>query len=616
MAALVAMVLLSIAIYTANYVLGRFHRASVFSDSPDGVIDPEVQSSVRAVGVFAALLPWFGMLSGIFAALRDTIQRIDALKPAAAMGGGRAAYFSTEFSMVNFNDLGTFRTWLSNIEFIDQYWPAIGWVALIWLAIVLVWRLRKEVPALVVGPFISERSLSRPKLRSVNPRHPGAPPPRATSNPGARQRSPWRVSSRASYLAVVVIAIIVLAKLFMPAVLSHVAGDFSGGGVAPNGEVHVRAKSISEVIVGIGGIFLPSFLSPIEIWLTTMLIVSIPLVLACVSISRRAKSLTRRSPTLALVLWGVVGILACSAAACFAAGLITYNWIELSRLLGPLGLSVLLFLTIFALIAALSVAGRELGIPALFVLAGVAAAISLVKLEVAAWSYLVAAVLLIVAAISVYWRRPRAAFVLVCLVAMTVYGTITRTVANSTNQTVTKHAFGSLTELFQKWVAARERQIATYRAANGQRPYPVFVIAAEGGGIYAAAAVSTFLARMQEACPSFAQHIFAISAVSGGAVGSMAWHYALKAKRPEFAREGCIGAGGKGSIQNAIRKVIQADHLSPLAGLLVADVLGTYDDRARGLEWSLRRSIENNVRAIPRSEIAQLYQHHWDPKKP
>ncbi len=54
----------------------------------------------------------------------------------------------------------------------------------------------------------------------------------------------------------------------------------------------------------------------------------------------------------------------------------------------------------------------------------------------------------------------------------------------------------------------------------GTGKYPVFIIAAEGGGIYAASAAATMLAILQDAVPEFSEHVFAISGVSGGAIGA------------------------------------------------------------------------------------------------
>ena len=56
----------------------------------------------------------------------------------------------------------------------------------------------------------------------------------------------------------------------------------------------------------------------------------------------------------------------------------------------------------------------------------------------------------------------------------------------------------------------------------GKKKYPVYILAAEGGGMYATMHLHYFLMFMEEYCPSFAHHVFAISSVSGGALGSLA----------------------------------------------------------------------------------------------
>ena len=53
-----------------------------------------------------------------------------------------------------------------------------------------------------------------------------------------------------------------------------------------------------------------------------------------------------------------------------------------------------------------------------------------------------------------------------------------------------------------------------------EKPYPIYVVAAEGGGIYAAFRAATFLTSLQDLCPRFSHHLFAISSVSGGSVGA------------------------------------------------------------------------------------------------
>ena len=74
-----------------------------------------------------------------------------------------------------------------------------------------------------------------------------------------------------------------------------------------------------------------------------------------------------------------------------------------------------------------------------------------------------------------------------------------------------EYARDGLSSVFDEWLSKRN--------AGGSK-YPVFIIAAEGGGIYAAAATSLFLAKLQDDFPDFVKHVFAISAVSGGAIGA------------------------------------------------------------------------------------------------
>jgi hypothetical protein len=67
---------------------------------------------------------------------------------------------------------------------------------------------------------------------------------------------------------------------------------------------------------------------------------------------------------------------------------------------------------------------------------------------------------------------------------------------------------------FQAWYRARPSK------AQFKNTFPVYVVAAQGGGIYAAYHTATLLARMQDYCPEFRNHLFAISSVSGGSLGA------------------------------------------------------------------------------------------------
>lgn len=124
-----------------------------------------------------------------------------------------------------------------------------------------------------------------------------------------------------------------------------------------------------------------------------------------------------------------------------------------------------------------------------------------------------------------------------------------------------------LTRKFDQWLAAREKD------GDPEKEYPVFIVAAEGGGIYAADAATSFLSAMQDMCPSFAQHVFAISGVSGGAVGSALFN-ALEQRPVEAHPRKCNPLAdlfADGTLSSRTRAMMRDDHLSPSLALIVPD---------------------------------------------
>ena len=75
----------------------------------------------------------------------------------------------------------------------------------------------------------------------------------------------------------------------------------------------------------------------------------------------------------------------------------------------------------------------------------------------------------------------------------------------------------TLTDHFAEWMNNR---LESY---NSSGRYPVFVVAAEGGGIRAAYWTAAILTRLQRQHPDFPCHLFAISGVSGGSLGGSAF---------------------------------------------------------------------------------------------
>lgn len=127
---------------------------------------------------------------------------------------------------------------------------------------------------------------------------------------------------------------------------------------------------------------------------------------------------------------------------------------------------------------------------------------------------------------------------------------------------------GSVSTSFERWLESRPD-----REDFANRKYPVFVVAAQGGGIYAAMAAADFLAKMQDRCDNFAQHVFAISSVSGGSLGTALFDSIL-AQKP--ATRSCSKASDARADHVArAHDIVGADHLSGTVAVTVPDMLIT-----------------------------------------
>ncbi len=149
---------------------------------------------------------------------------------------------------------------------------------------------------------------------------------------------------------------------------------------------------------------------------------------------------------------------------------------------------------------------------------------------------------------------------------------------------------------FRAWLAAR-KDAPAYRDAA--RPYPVYIVAAEGGGLYAAYQTAKFLGRMQDLCPSFAQHVFSISAVSGGSLGASVFAGLTRAHAANDGAKPCIDQlAAAGDFETRTDKILSRDLLAPVVwGGLFPDFLQRFlpwpipvFDRARALELAFEES--------------------------
>ena len=153
-------------------------------------------------------------------------------------------------------------------------------------------------------------------------------------------------------------------------------------------------------------------------------------------------------------------------------------------------------------------------------------------------------------------------------------------------------SFGTV---ISNWLAGRaDRE----RYASSPRGYPVFIVAAEGGGLRAGYYAAQVLASVQDACPAFAQHLLAISSVSGGSLGAAVFVSLARRRATNRAANGCSTVATDSSFRVLADSMLRQDFLSPvLASLFFADLAHRFlpwraesADRARPLEIGWERA--------------------------
>jgi hypothetical protein len=165
---------------------------------------------------------------------------------------------------------------------------------------------------------------------------------------------------------------------------------------------------------------------------------------------------------------------------------------------------------------------------------------------------------------------------------------------------------------FQKWLGLRP---GTPTPASGaaRKPYPVFIIAAEGGGIYAAASAALFLAKIQDRQPCFIDHIFAISGVSGGAIGATIFQALAESLRPPSHDVASCAVTEEddptadGPLAKQISIVMRDDYFSPVVSAIIPDLLGEQWGRAETLERGFLESVDEQTAA----DLKKGYMEHW-----
>jgi hypothetical protein len=239
----------------------------------------------------------------------------------------------------------------------------------------------------------------------------------------------------------------------------------------------------------------------------------------------------------------------------------------------------------------------------------------------------------LVAALKILEDRTRIPFLFAALIFFVCFGLLNdnhriREVSGKRTPMVA----ASVSDGFERWLRARA-SFPHYKA------YPVYVVAAEGGGIYAAFRTAAFLASIQDLCPTFSEHLFAISSVSGGSVGAAVFSgLTRKIKLPSSKDESTDRCRKRSPATTSFtysdlsEELLSDDFLSPvLSAFLFQDFLQRFlpfpvpaFDRAIALERSLESSWDAKAKSsydrfperwVDRANpLRELFLDSWNPR--
>jgi hypothetical protein len=153
--------------------------------------------------------------------------------------------------------------------------------------------------------------------------------------------------------------------------------------------------------------------------------------------------------------------------------------------------------------------------------------------------------------------------------------------SSSTRATKPPGPLPPISTALRHWLDEGDRRQQIQATPPG-KTWPIYVVSAQGGGVFAAYHAAKALATLSREVPDFPRHVFAISGVSGGSVGAALYVNALDP------------SGNNDGIVQRVDRVFDADHLSPvLAAMLTGDTTQRMYpwpvsawDRSLGLELS------------------------------
>lgn len=314
------------------------------------------------------------------------------------------------------------------------------------------------------------------------------------------------------------------------------------------------------------------------------------------------------------------------AAICVAVAmpLFGFDMVRDFRIVGPFGSMTLAFLFIFSVFTVLALLSQRSGFPGLAFAFGAIIIGSLFNVSIAMTAVVLASVCLVLVVVALLSRLWSVAAVVALLGAIAIL-TILRSeyhYVDALKQVTADTSVADLENRFSDWVSNRADR--KQGPGSPENPYPVFIVSAQGGGIYAATAASLFLAKLQDDCPGFAQHVFAISAVSGGAIGAtvfQAYSQTVGEQRSVEckvqgdskldAEQKAPRVAAKANATQAVAEVMRQDHLSPVVASIVPDFLGESYGRAEALEQSFEEFGDSDASREIKYRLQDPFLAHW-----
>ena len=167
-----------------------------------------------------------------------------------------------------------------------------------------------------------------------------------------------------------------------------------------------------------------------------------------------------------------------------------------------------------------------------------------------------------------------------------------------------------LADAYRQWIGGT-------RIEPGSGTFPVYIVAAEGGGIYAAYHTALFLAAVQDRYPDFARHVFAISSVSGGSLGASVFTSLVAAKKDAVTRDWYWQKSRDVLSENFLSGLAYSALFTDLPATLLPCISGFCPgrklDRALALEAAFDAAWRKSLPAEPDAALFQRSATAWQP---